>query len=247
MAVCCGDLHGSGVLFCAALAAGNVAACGVGRSGTRTRADVFFFVHVCLVDDFLVGTQAAVAGGTTMLIDFAIPSKGESLIAAYDKWRSKADAKVVCDYGLHCAVTWWDKEGKVSAEMETLAKERGVASFKFFLAYKGVFMVEDDEFYYGLQTCKRIGALGQVHAENGHLIDEGQKKMLKMGINGPEGHEMARPEEVEVEATHRACVIANRVNTPLYVVHVMSKGAAEVIGNARRKGWKVYGEPIAAG
>jgi dihydropyrimidinase len=110
-----------------------------------------------------------------------------------------------------------------------------------------VFMLEDDDMFRAFQQCKKLGALAQVHAENGHLIAEGQQKMLELGITGPEGHEMSRPEEVEAEATHRACVIANRVNTPLYVVHVMSKGSADAIANARRRGWKVYGEPIAAG
>lgn len=217
-----------------------------GGIDTHTHCELPFMGTVA-VDDFYHGTQAAVAGGTTMLIDFVIPQKGASLVEAYHDWRKKADAKVVCDYALHTAVTWWDKEGKVAAEMETLTKEHGIASFKMFMAYKGVFMVEDDELYYAFQQCKKLGAIAQVHAENGHLIAEGQKKMLEMGITGPEGHEMSRPEEVEAEATHRACVIANRVNTPLYIVHVMSKGAAEAIANARRKGWKVYGEPIAAG
>jgi dihydropyrimidinase len=199
------------------------------------------------VDDFVAGTQAGVAGGTTMLIDFVIPSKGQSLLEAYHLWRSKADPKVVADYAFHVAVTWWDREGKVAAEMETLTREHGIASFKMFMAYKGVFMLEDDDMFRAFQQCKKLGALAQVHAENGHLIAEGQQKMLDLGITGPEGHEMSRPEEVEAEATHRACVIANRVNTPLYVVHVMSKGSADAIANARRRGWKVYGEPIAAG
>jgi dihydropyrimidinase len=131
--------------------------------------------------------------------------------------------------------------------METLTKDHGISSFKMFMAYKGVFMLEDDELYETFKQCKKLGALAQVHAENGHLIAKGQEEILAKGITGPEGHEMSRPEEVEAEATHRACVIAHRVNTPLYIVHVMSKGAARAIGNARRLGWRVYGEPTAAG
>jgi dihydropyrimidinase len=131
--------------------------------------------------------------------------------------------------------------------MEVLAKEHGVSSFKMFMAYKYSFMLEDDDMIKALKQCKKLGALAQVHAENGHLIEEGQKRMLCKGITGPEGHEMSRPEHVEAEATNRACVLAHDVNTPVYIVHVMSKGAADAVANARRRGWKVYGEPIAAG
>jgi dihydropyrimidinase len=102
-------------------------------------------------------------------------------------------------------------------------QERGVNSFKMFMAYKGVFMLEDDNLFHAFNRCKELGALPQVHAENGHLVAEGQKKMLELGICGPEGHLMSRPEEVEAEATHRAITIADQVNVPIYIVHVMSK------------------------
>ncbi|XP_072426709.1 dihydropyrimidinase isoform X2 [Chiloscyllium punctatum] len=144
----------------------------------------FPFMGYQAVDDFYHGTKAAVAGGTTMILDFVIPSKGESLLAAYDKWRSWADPKVCCDYSFHVAVTWWSEKGA--------------------------------------------------------------KKLLSQGITGPEGHELCRPEQVEAEATLRAITIASCINCPLYIVHVMSKSAANVIVNARREGKVVFGEPIAA-
>ena len=100
-----------------------------------------------------------VAGGTTMLIDFVIPSKGESLLVAYDKWRKWADEKVNCDYSLHVAVTWWSDQ--VAKEMEILSKEKGVNSYKMFMAYKGVFMLQDNEMIQTFQKCKEIGALAQ--------------------------------------------------------------------------------------
>eukprot|EP01133_Synstelium_polycarpum_P015503 gene15503-18414_t len=203
------------------------------------------FMGTVAVDDFDIGTRAAISGGTTFVIDFVIPSKGESPLAAYDKWRGWADPKVNHDYSLHVAITWWSEE--VAKDMEVLVKEHGVNSFKVFMAYKNSFMVTDEEMLQVFKKCKELGALAQVHAENGDLVHDGQKKMVEMGITGPEGHEMARPEECEAEATFRAITIANRTNTPIYIVHVMSKSAANVIVAARKEGRRVFGEPIAAG
>jgi dihydropyrimidinase len=205
------------------------------------------FMGTVAADDFNHGTRAAVAGGTTMLIDFAIPSKGDSLLQTYHKWRGWADPKVVCDYGLHVAVTWWDEAGSVAAEMEQLCLQHGVTSFKCFMAYKNVFMINDAQMLEVFKACKKIGALAQVHAENGDAIVDGQKKMLELGITGPEGHVMSRPEDVEAEATYRALMFGNRVNTPVYIVHVMSKAACDSVVRARHQGWIAYGEPIAAG
>jgi len=103
------------------------------------------------------------------------------------------------------------------------------------MAYKDVFQLSDHDMYHMFKKCKEIGALAQVHAENGDLVSVGQRKVLDLGITGPEGHELSRPEDVEGEATNRAIMIADQVNTPVYIVHVMSRAAADVFVRAKRQ------------
>jgi dihydropyrimidinase len=202
------------------------------------------FMGTVAVDDFYYGTRAALAGGTTMIIDFVLGQKGTSLLANYDQWRKWADEKVCCDYSFHVGVTWWSKQ--VSDEMKVLTEEKGINSFKTFLAYKDVFMLRDDELLEVFARCKELGALAQVHAENGDLIATKSKEMVERGITGPEGHEMCRPEEVESEAVKRSIMLANQTRCPLYIVHVMSKSAADEVRSAKKRGIVVFGEPIAA-
>ncbi|XP_012138425.1 collapsin Response Mediator Protein isoform X2 [Megachile rotundata] len=196
------------------------------------------------VDDFYQGTKAAVAGGTTMIIDFVIPKKDESLLEAYERYRETADKKVCCDYSLHVAVTSWSP--KVKEEMTTLASSHGVSSFKMFMAYHDLFMLRDPELIEAFKTCKELGAVAMVHAENGDIIAENTKRLLEAGVTGPEGHEMSRPEEVEAEAVYRASVIASQVNCPLYVTAVTSKSAVDVLSTKRSEGVVLLGETVAS-
>ncbi|ESW20382.1 hypothetical protein PHAVU_006G204400 [Phaseolus vulgaris] len=203
----------------------------------------FEFMGTETVDDFFSGQAAALAGGTTMHIDFVIPHKG-SLTAGFEAYEKKAK-KSCMDYGFHMAVTKWDET--VSREMEVMVKEKGINSFKFFMAYKGALMINDELLLEGFKKCKSLGALAMVHAENGDGVYEGQKKMIELGITGPEGHALSRPAVLEGEATARAIRLADFVNTPLYVVHVMSIDAMEEIARARKSGQRVIGEPVASG
>lgn len=145
------------------------------------------------------------------IVDFVLPNKGQSLLEAYDQWRSWADPKVCCDYALHVGITWWSKS--VQEEMRILCEERGINSFKMFMAYKGLYQLDDSELYDAFETCKELGAVAQVHAENGSIIAKNAAKLLAAGVTGPEGHELSRSEEVEAEAVNRACIIAHQVNS----------------------------------
>ncbi|KAF8395714.1 hypothetical protein HHK36_019664 [Tetracentron sinense] len=147
------------------------------------------FMGTETIDDFFSGQAAALAGGTTMHIDFAIPVNG-SLSAGFEAYTDKAK-KSCMDYGFHMAITKWDEI--VSREMEIMVKEKGINSFKFFLAYKGALMINDELLLQGFRKCKSLGALAMVHAENGDAVVEGQKRMIDLGITGPEGHALSRP------------------------------------------------------
>lgn len=206
----------------------------------HTHLDMPFMGQVA-ADDYYSGHAAALAGGTTMHIDFALPLGG--MKEGLKIWREKAKLAAM-DYGFHMAV--FEMSEQTKADMADMVAE-GINSFKFFLAYKNALMVTDEQLVKGMQRCKELGALVQVHAENGDAVAEGQQRMIDLGITGPEGHAYSRPAVLEGEATARAIRLAKFVNVPLYVVHVMSKDALDEVAKARQDGQRVIGEPVVSG
>ena len=200
------------------------------------------FMGTVTRDDFFSGTAAALAGGTTSIIDFVIPDPQQPLMDAYRTWRGWAE-KSCADYGFHVAVTWWGDS--VHADMGTLVREEGVNSFKHFMAYKNAIMCDDETLVNSFRRALELGAMPTVHAENGELVFLLQQQMKEQGITGPEGHPLSRPPAVEAEAAQRAIAIADVLNVPLYVVHVSCAESAEAIARARAKGQRVYGEVLA--
>lgn len=198
------------------------------------------FMGTYSADDFESGTRAALSGGTTMVVDFCLPSPGQSLMEALQMWHNKT-SKATCDYSFHMAITWWGEQ--VFNEMATVV-DKGITSFKHFMAYKGALMVDDDEMFSSFQRCAALGALPLVHAENGDVVAQLQQKLMAEGNNGPEAHAYSRPPEVEGEATNRAIMIADMAGSPLYVVHVSCEQSHEAIRRARQKGMRVFGEPL---
>jgi len=198
------------------------------------------FMGTYSADDFESGTRAALAGGTTMVVDFCLPSPNQSLLEALQMWDNKT-SRACCDFSFHMAITWWGEQ--VFNEMQTVV-EKGITSFKHFMAYKGALMVNDDEMLASFQRCAELGALPLVHAENGDVVAALSQKLLDEGNNGPEAHAYSRPPEVEGEATNRAVMIADMAGVPLYVVHTSCEQSHEAIRRGRQKGMRVYGEPL---
>ena len=198
------------------------------------------FMGTTSTDHYESGTKAALSGGTTMVVDFCIPGNGQPLMEAWADWDKRS--KTACaDYAYHMCITYWSD--KVREDMAKVV-EKGVTTFKHFMAYKGALMVNDEEMFASFQRCAELGAMPLVHAENGDIVAMLQAKYLKAGITGPEGHALSRPPEVEGEATNRAIMIADQAGCPLYVVHTSCIQAHEAIRRARAKGMRVYGEPL---
>lgn len=198
------------------------------------------FMGTYSADDFESGTRAALAGGTTMVVDFALPSPGQGLLDALQMWDNKA-GRAHCDYSYHMAVTWWGQQ--VFDEMQAVV-DRGITSFKHFMAYKGALMVNDDELFASFRRVGDLGGIAMVHAENGDVVAELSARLLAEGNTGPEAHAYSRPPQVEGEATNRAIMVADMAGVPLYVVHVSCEDSHEAIRRARAQGKRVWGEPL---
>ena len=190
-------------------------------------------------DDFETGTRAAAFGGTTTLIDFAIQYKGQTLRTALDGWLRKAESKAVSDYSFHCIIT--DLASAQLEEMNALVRD-GVTSFKLFMAYPGVFMLDDATIFKALQASGKNGGLVCMHAENGGAIDVIVQQALAEGKKAPKYHALTRPTTAEAEATARAIALAEMAGAPVYIVHLSCDDALEKVREARDRGLPVYAE-----
>ncbi|MBL4617020.1 MAG: dihydropyrimidinase [Robiginitomaculum sp.] len=200
------------------------------------------FMGTVASEDFYTGTAAGLAGGTTSIIDFVIPDPEQSILDAYRTWREWSQ-KSAADYGFHVAITWWNET--VREEMGILVREEGINSFKHFMAYKGAIMADDELLYNSFTRSLELGAMATVHAENGELVFQLQKKLLAEGMTGPEAHPLSRPPAAEGEAANRALRLAEVIGVPLYIVHVSTIEALEEIKRARGQGQRAYGEVLA--
>jgi dihydropyrimidinase len=191
------------------------------------------------IDDFESGTTAAAFGGTTTIIDFAIQKKGGTLREALDTWHGKAEGKAVVDYAFHMITT--DVPPSVLDEMGAMVDE-GVTSFKLFMAYPGVFLLDDQSIFRAMLRSGELGALICMHAETGLPIDVIVERALAAGHTAPIYHALTRPEVAEATGTERAIALAEMAKVPVYIVHLSAQRALERVMEARDRGLPAYAE-----
>src|SRR5437763_675565 len=190
-------------------------------------------------DDFESGTTAAAFGGTTSIVDSAIKYRGQSLPHAWEAWMKKADGKAVIDYGFYMIIT--DLDDQTEADMDALVRQ-GVTSFKLFMAYPGVFMLDDASIFRALLRTGKNGGTICMHAENGGVIDVLVKKARAEGKTAPKYHALTRPARAEAEATHRAIALSEIADVPIYIVHLSAAEALEMVTEARDRGLPAFAE-----
>jgi dihydropyrimidinase len=208
-----------------------------GGVDVHTHFDLPFGGSFCS-DDFGTGTRAAAFGGTTTCVDFALQDYGESLRQGLDRWFEKGQ-KAQTDFGLHMIVR--EVNDQVLKEMDQLVGE-GITSFKLFMAYPGVFMLDDAAIFKAMQRAAESGALIMMHAENGGPIDVLVQQHLAEGKTDPVYHGLTRPASMEGEAVHRVFKMAELAGAPAYIVHLSSRDALDAVQEARDRGVAAFAE-----
>ncbi len=189
-------------------------------------------------DDFATGSRAALRGGTTTVIDFACPNKGESLHHGLDLWHRKADGRTFCDYGFHMTIDDWNES--IRAELPDMFA-KGVSSFKMYMTYPAM-MVGDRDMYWALKELRALGGICGVHCENAGVIDGMIAERKNAGDLSPASHPLTRPPYLEAEAVSRLLRIAQAADCPVVIVHLTNHEALKEVEHARARGQKVYVE-----
>ncbi|MDD6604705.1 MAG: dihydropyrimidinase [Oscillospiraceae bacterium] len=204
-------------------------------------AHTHFDLDVCnttTADDFYTGSRAALRGGTTTVIDFACPNKGESLHYGLDLWHKKADGRTFCDYGFHMTIDDWNES--IRAELPDMFA-KGISSFKMYMTYPAM-MVGDRDMYWALKELTSLGGLCGVHCENAGVIDGMIAERKNSGQFSPACHPLTRPPYLEAEAVSRLLRIAQAAEAPVVIVHLTNQEALKEVQHARDRGQKVYVE-----
>ncbi len=187
-------------------------------------------------DTYETGSQAALVGGTTTLIEMCCPARKDDALAAFDLWMSKAAGKSACDFSFHMGVTKFD--ATTEAQLREIVA-RGISSFKIFLAYKGAFGIDDTELYRTLKLAKELGVVVTAHCENETLVAERSAELLAAGKTDPAQHHESRPPRVEAEGVHHLMTFAELTGAATYIVHLSCEEALREAVAARQRGVRV--------
>src|SRR3954447_22809034 len=190
-------------------------------------------------DDFRSGTTAAAFGGTTSIIDFAIQYKGKTFEQTLDDWDAKAEGKCAIDYSYHLAVT--EYEPRHAPEFKKVV-DRGISTFKIFLAYPGVFMIDDTTMFRVMQSAGEAGGMTLVHAENGIAIQQMIDNLVAEGKMDPKYHAQSRPPTMQADGVARALRVGEVAKAPVFIVHVSCEAAMKEIVRSRDEGNASFGE-----
>jgi dihydropyrimidinase len=200
------------------------------------------FMGTFAADDYESASMAALAGGTTTLIEMICPGPKDEPWDAYQLWRSQAKKKAAVDYSFHMSVVRFD--AKARPQFERIVKD-GVASFKVFLAYKGALDLSDEHLYQAMSLAKKLGVIVTAHCENAEAIDAMQKSLLAEQKSGPEWHAPSRPPVVEAAGVNHICTFAQLTGAHVYAVHTSCEDAVREALNARLRGVDVWIESVA--
>ena len=205
-------------------------------------AHTHFDLHVCgtvTADDFDSGTRAAVRGGTTTVIDFACPEKGETLAYGLKSWHEKADGRCWCDYGFHMTIDDWN--ASIERELDDMFAA-GITSFKMYLTYPAM-LLPDRALYEALVALRKRGGVCGFHCENAGVIDAKIAELKAAGMADKVlAHPLARPDFLEAEAVGRILRIAQAADAPVILVHTTNRESLAEIAAARKRGQTVYVE-----
>ncbi len=200
------------------------------------------FMGTLAADDYASASKAALAGGTTTLIEMICPGPTDQPLDAFELWRSKAEGLAAVDYSFHMSVVRFDE-----AVREQFGKivRRGVPSFKVFLAYKGALNLSDEHLFAAMRLAKASGVIVTAHCENADAIDALQQSLLAEGKTGPEWHGPSRPPVVEADGVHHLCAFAQVLGTHVYPVHTSCDEALHEALAARARGVNIWIESVA--
>jgi len=192
-------------------------------------------------DTYETGSQAALVGGTTTLIEMCCPARKDDALQAFELWMSQAVGKSACDFTFHMGVTKFDAPTEV--QLREIVR-RGISSFKIFLAYKGAFGIDDTELYRALKLAKELGVIVTAHCENETLVAERCRELLAAGKTDPSQHHESRPPLVESEGVHHLMTFAALTGAATYIVHLSCWEALRVAVGARQRGVRVAVETL---